>query len=412
MESYKKGRSGICFFLEERTYKKGGNSCLFRATFENDQGKAQPCVLKEIRNWGDAKEQEKRQKRFENEIHFLKEHGNLKGIPRLIDYDEEMKWFAMPRYQGVRKSEFKSGKEILEFFVETTKILKGIDDGGIVHRDIKPSNILYRKANDGVKRPIVADFGLVFFPGSTFTEPLEKIGSFNFTAPELLVMATGKTVTAAADIYALAKTIWAILSNSHFAFPGKYDRTWRGHQNKQLENVFGDCECLEPLVELLEESTQDDFEKRPNFDRFLKLLADQIAFLSGAIEQKKKDYYLFRERFFNAHSAQNEDEFSYRSDEKNKAFLAGEKLPKPIKIRVFGKDIEGVALGVEAKKVRIKIANFVLQANAQRVTLTKQAIYAEARVDGFEAPFMQGEVAIGDTITIVLWQSKEKALKQ
>jgi WD40 repeat protein/predicted Ser/Thr protein kinase len=79
---------------------------------------------------------------------------------------------------------------------------------GIVHRDLKPRNILV-DAND---RPFVTDFGLAKW--SQYTQELTHLGACvgtpEYMAPEQYRNPTG--VRAAADIYSLGATLYALLT--------------------------------------------------------------------------------------------------------------------------------------------------------------------------------------------------------
>lgn len=78
--------------------------------------------------------------------------------------------------------------------------LQAIHGAGIVHRDLKPSNVLL--ASDG---PRVIDFGISLATGvSSYTATGSTIGTPQFMAPE---QASGGTVTAATDVFALGQTV-------------------------------------------------------------------------------------------------------------------------------------------------------------------------------------------------------------
>jgi serine/threonine protein kinase len=83
---------------------------------------------------------------------------------------------------------------------------------GIVHRDVKPSNILL--AHDGT--PILSDFGLARITSSSNEDPVTRLtvagtalGTPEYMAPEQV---TNTDVGPAADIYALAVTLYEMLT--------------------------------------------------------------------------------------------------------------------------------------------------------------------------------------------------------
>ncbi len=87
---------------------------------------------------------------------------------------------------------------------------------GLVHRDVKPSNILLTEGEKGAEdgRPWMAklcDMGLVrsLEAGLTVTETAMVVGTPAYMAPE---QATGSTLTAASDVYALGLVLWECLT--------------------------------------------------------------------------------------------------------------------------------------------------------------------------------------------------------
>lgn len=86
---------------------------------------------------------------------------------------------------------------------------------GVIHRDIKPNNLLLTENRKTVK---IADFGVARFDGAD--SPITRVGTNIYAAPEhsplniAAEIAHGHTVrlTPAADVYSLAKTIYALLA--------------------------------------------------------------------------------------------------------------------------------------------------------------------------------------------------------
>lgn len=88
---------------------------------------------------------------------------------------------------------------VLWLMAGVAEALQAIHGAGIVHRDLKPSNVLL--ASDG---PRVIDFGISLAAGvSSYTATGSTIGTPQFMAPE---QASGGTVTAATDVFALGQT--------------------------------------------------------------------------------------------------------------------------------------------------------------------------------------------------------------
>lgn len=77
---------------------------------------------------------------------------------------------------------------------------------GVVHRDIKPSNVLVDPEHDVVQ---LADFGIAALHDGLRTRTGVLPGTPAYMAPELLA---GAAPTAAADVYALAATLYELLA--------------------------------------------------------------------------------------------------------------------------------------------------------------------------------------------------------
>lgn len=91
---------------------------------------------------------------------------------------------------------------------------------GLVHRDLKPSNVLIAEGADGERRAVITDFGLARVEEETMTVDTagapHVAGTPDYMAPEQLL---GKSVTAAADIYAFGLILYEMVAGVR-AFPG------------------------------------------------------------------------------------------------------------------------------------------------------------------------------------------------
>ena len=86
------------------------------------------------------------------------------------------------------------------------KALKYLHSHNIVHRDIKPENI-YTDKNGKI---YLGDFGIARYIGEELIDyDEEKIGTPGYTAPELLLLNTGR-VLKESDYYSLGQTLYTL----------------------------------------------------------------------------------------------------------------------------------------------------------------------------------------------------------
>lgn len=83
----------------------------------------------------------------------------------------------------------------------------------LVHRDLKPENILLIKSIDDTYQPKLADFGVSFqLTIASATAVKDSCGTVGYDAPEVAIHE--KIPSAASDIYALAFTLYELLTAS------------------------------------------------------------------------------------------------------------------------------------------------------------------------------------------------------
>jgi serine/threonine protein kinase len=103
--------------------------------------------------------------------------------------------------------------ELVAFGTAMTRALQAAHDSGVWHRDIKPANILY----DRFDTPRLADFGIAHVGDDAFrTEAGRLSGTLTYLAPELI---DGQPFTAAADVFALAATLYFAIEGHHLFEP-------------------------------------------------------------------------------------------------------------------------------------------------------------------------------------------------
>jgi serine/threonine-protein kinase len=93
-------------------------------------------------------------------------------------------------------------------------IAKGLGElhlAKLVHRDFKPENVLLSQSSNGTYTPKIADFGVSFqLAIASATAVKDSCGTVGYDAPEVTI--DNKTPSTASDIYALAFTLYELLT--------------------------------------------------------------------------------------------------------------------------------------------------------------------------------------------------------
>jgi serine/threonine protein kinase len=134
---------------------------------------------------------------------------------------------------------------------------------GVIHRDIKPQNLLLTADKEIVK---IADFGVARLDATEGA--ITRVGTNIYSAPEHNpLMQTGQLdttglrtpardfLTPAADIYSLAKTVYALIA-------GESPRRFAQHAITELPAAVSDNFWARPIVRVLEKATQSRPEDR------------------------------------------------------------------------------------------------------------------------------------------------------
>ncbi|MBC7795471.1 MAG: serine/threonine protein kinase [Pyrinomonadaceae bacterium] len=124
----------------------------------------------------------------------------------------------------------------------------------IIHRDIKPHNLLLTKNRQVVK---IADFGVAKLADDD--SPITRVGTNVYAAPEHSPLMTGQIsstkLTPAADVYSLAKTVYALLV-------GRSPREFSNAPISGLPQNLADKPWAKGIVRVLERATQNEPLKR------------------------------------------------------------------------------------------------------------------------------------------------------
>ena len=144
-----------------------------------------------------------------------------RGVCRLFDLgvDERGRRFVtMERLHGETLAEHLARRgalppaEVATIVTAVAEALAAAHDAGVVHRDLKPHNVFLTEATDaGPARIVIMDFGLARQDGDDRASATDFAGTPAYMAPEQL---TSRTVTTAADVYALGVVAFELLTGA------------------------------------------------------------------------------------------------------------------------------------------------------------------------------------------------------
>lgn len=194
---------------------RGGNAEVWRAA-RPDLGE---IALKIINARKPASEQFRR---FAREVAVQRELSGEPGILPVLDANvpEDGKgqpWLAMPVATSLSDPDLQGDvRKTVEQIASIAATLARMHDAGRAHRDIKPSNLYVYGG-----QPVVGDFGLVDDPdGAPITEEAGILGPRHYVAWE--VLDDPHADWRKADVYALAKTLWVLLTRMRYPQPGEH----------------------------------------------------------------------------------------------------------------------------------------------------------------------------------------------
>jgi hypothetical protein len=154
-------------------------------------------------------------RRFRREIETVRGLGDHPGVLPILDAHlpeeptrRDRAWYVMPLARPLEGAlEGRPVHDVVAAVAALAEVLADLHARGIGHRDIKPAILLWREES-----PALGDFGLVYVPDAeSLTEPGRVPGAFGYIADE--VMQNPDTAQAEpADVFALAKVLWKLLT--------------------------------------------------------------------------------------------------------------------------------------------------------------------------------------------------------
>jgi serine/threonine protein kinase len=220
VETFRAGqRYGDWVTVGESRLGGGGNGEVWRAAADDGRIGAIKILLPRK-----GREAEYRLGRFKDEIGFLVEHPNFPGILPLLDSKisdapKEPSWYVMPEARTISAAlgADPAPLTVVAAIADIATTLAALAEEGVGHRDIKPDNLFERDSHW-----LVGDFGLVTYPEKDpRTEHGRRLGPIDYMAPEMRQDAD-RAEPGPADVWALAKTLWVLLTGEQIPLPGTH----------------------------------------------------------------------------------------------------------------------------------------------------------------------------------------------
>ncbi|MCP2296394.1 serine/threonine protein kinase [Nocardia amikacinitolerans] len=156
--------------------------------------------------------------RFEREADLVAQldHPNIVTVfDRGVE--GEQLWISMQYVDGVDAASLDASalppRRAVQIVAETAKALDFAHGKGVLHRDVKPANILLERAEGGLERVFLTDFGIARFRDDT--GKLTQTGTFTatlaFASPEQL---SGAVLDHRSDQYSLACSLFRMLTGT------------------------------------------------------------------------------------------------------------------------------------------------------------------------------------------------------
>ena len=267
---------------EDRLDIESGESILFKNKVSNNEKKEVEVLIKVFKNIdikSDAKKLENRKKILEL-VYEKRKEVEENNLARVISYgkvitnSKEKEYFAeVYRYYSggdlLDKTPLKYEEIKTNIIPSLLKALRYLHSHNIVHRDIKPENIYM----DEKRKIYLGDFGIASYIGDQpISYDKEKKGTPGYTAPELLLLNTGR-VLKESDYYSLGQTLYTLytgevmlksINNKELLHDKMIKEDYSGFSKFKKHGL------LEALIKgLLKYSPSDRFDDK-DIEKFLK----------------------------------------------------------------------------------------------------------------------------------------------
>ena len=256
---------------EDRLDIESGESILFKNKVSNNEKKEVEVLIKVFKNIdieSDAKKLENRKKILEL-VYEKRKEIEENNLARVISYGKVItnskEYFAeIYRYYSggdlLDKIPLKYEEIKTNIIPSLLKALRYLHSHNIVHRDIKPENI-YTDENGKI---YLGDFGIARYIGEELIDyDEEKIGTPGYTAPELLLLNTGR-VLKESDYYSLGQTLYTLYTGE-LMYKSIINNKELLHNDMLLDKYYGfskfkEHRLLEALIKgLLKYSVSERF---------------------------------------------------------------------------------------------------------------------------------------------------------
>ncbi|HKP69620.1 MAG TPA: serine/threonine protein kinase [Pyrinomonadaceae bacterium] len=177
-------------------------------------------------------------------------HGTARDLKGTVFHYLVLEYLEGGDMQKAGRHHPMSFKQSFKYIEQVCAGLRHAHRNNIIHRDIKPQNLLLTKDRETVK---IADFGVARVHQSD--SPITRVGTNIYAPPEHSPLnfdenghMTVATLTPAADIYSLAKSVYTLIT-------GEAPRPYVNQPITDLPLTWRDKEWSEDLLRVLKRAT-------------------------------------------------------------------------------------------------------------------------------------------------------------